>query len=68
MHGGEFDTESSRIKIIIISNFEKRLQLPRFSPVRDILLNSHCYANVFEPKLTKNQIRLLCGQNNFQSK
>ena len=38
MHGGEFDTEASRIKIIIISNFEKRLQLPGFSPVRDIYL------------------------------
>ena len=36
MHGGEFDTETSRIKMIIISNFEKRLQLPGFSPVRDI--------------------------------
>ena len=35
--GVEFDTETSRIKILI-SNFKKRLQLPGFSPVRDIYL------------------------------
>ena len=37
VHGVEFDTETSRIKI---NNFQ---------PGKRYILNSHCYANVFEP-------------------
>ena len=36
-HGVEFDTETSRIKF---NNFQ---------PGKRYILNSHCYANVFEP-------------------
>ena len=37
VHGVEFDTETSRIKI---NNFQ---------PGKRYILNSHCYANVFQP-------------------
>ena len=50
MHGVEFDTETSRIKIY------------NFQPGKRYILNSHCYANVFEPQLTKKKTDYCTGR------
>ena len=49
----EFDTETSRI-----ANFEKRLQLPGFSPVRDLYLIAIVMLLCFRALIDKNQVRL----------